>query len=106
MQAQISMRPYHGVSLQATYTWSKNLGIQNCCSGPANGTQSGNFVGITDPLNRSLDYTLTGDDRTHILQTNGSFDLPFGPNKPFLTNSSGLVARVTEGWKLGGFSIS
>ena len=101
MQAQLSMRPYHGVSLQATYTWSKNLGIQNCCSGPANGAQSGNFVGLTDPLNRSLDYTLTGDDRTHILQTNGSFDLPFGPNKPFLKNSSGLVARITEGWKLG-----
>jgi hypothetical protein len=101
MQAQISVRPYHGVGFQATYTWSKNLGIQNCCSGPANGGQSGNFVGLTDPLNRRLDYTLTGDDRTHILQTNGSFDLPIGPGKQFLKNSSGLVARVTEGWKLG-----
>jgi tRNA pseudouridine32 synthase/23S rRNA pseudouridine746 synthase len=35
------------------------------------------------------------------LQTNGSFDLPIGPNKRLLTNSSGLLARVTEGWKLG-----
>jgi hypothetical protein len=65
--------------VQATWTWSRNLGIQNCCTGPANGGQSGNFVGLTDPLNRNADYTLTGDDRTHVLQTNGSFDLPFGP---------------------------
>src|SRR6185503_6432319 len=102
MQAQISMRPYHGVSLQATYTWSKNLGLQNCCTGPSNGGQSGNFGGLTDPLNRNLDYTLTGDDRTHILKTNGTFELPIGPNKLLLGNSSGPLARVIEGWKLGG----
>jgi hypothetical protein len=58
MQAQISMRPSHGVSFQATYPWSKNLGIQGCCSGPANGGQSGNGTSLTDPLNQRLDYTL------------------------------------------------
>jgi len=101
LQTQLSMRPTAGVSLQATYTWSKNLGIQNCCSGPANGGQSGNYVGLTDPLERKLDYALTGDDRTHALQTNGAFDLPIGPNRRFLRNSSGVLARVSEGWKLG-----
>jgi len=101
MQAQVTVRPYHGVGFQATYTWSKNLGIQNCCTGPSNGGQSGNFVGLTDPLDRRRDYTLTGDDRTHILQTNGSFELPLGPGKQFLKNSSGILARAAEGWKLG-----
>jgi hypothetical protein len=101
MQAQLSMRPTHGVGFQATYTWSKNLGIQNCCTGPSNGGQSGNYVSLTDPLARKLDYTLTGDDRTHVLQTNGTFDLPFGPNKMLLSKSTGLLARVTEGWRLG-----
>src|SRR5204863_3890997 len=28
MEAQITMRPMHGLSMQSTYTWSKNLGIQ------------------------------------------------------------------------------
>jgi Carboxypeptidase regulatory-like domain len=101
LQAQFSMRPTHGVGFQATYTWSKNLGIQNCCTGPANGGQSGNYVALTDPLNRKLDYTLTGDDRTHVLQTNGTFDLPIGPQKLLLGKSSGPLARVTEGWRLG-----
>jgi len=101
MQAQLSMRPTHGVGFQATYTWSKNLGIQNCCTGPSNGGQSGNYVSLTDPLARKLDYTLTGDDRTHVLQTNGTFELPIGPNKMLLSKSSGLLARATEGWRLG-----
>jgi hypothetical protein len=101
MQAQFSLRPTAGVGFQATYTWSKNLGIQNCCSGPANGTQSGNYVGLTDPLERRLDYAVTGDDRTHAFQTNGSFEVPVGPGKRLLENSSGVLARVTEGWKLG-----
>jgi hypothetical protein len=42
-----------------------------------------------------------GDDRTHEWQTNGSFDLPVGPNKRFLEISSGSLARAIEGWKLG-----
>jgi hypothetical protein len=100
MQTQVTVRPFAGITFQGTYSFSKNLGIQNCCTGPSNGGQSGNFVGLTDPLNRHADYSLTGDDRTHVLQTNGSFDLPIGPNKLFMGNSSGAIARAVEGWKL------
>ena len=28
LEAQVTMRPTHGISMQSTYTWSKNLGIQ------------------------------------------------------------------------------
>jgi len=27
MEAQVTLRPVHGISMQSTYTWSKNLGI-------------------------------------------------------------------------------
>ena len=101
MQAQVTMRPTSGISFQMSYTWSKDLGVQNCCSGPAGGSQSGSFTGLTDPLDRKLNYTLSGGDRAHMLQTNGSFDLPFGPNKLWLSQSSGAVAQIVEGWKLG-----
>ena len=45
VQTQLTVRPYHGVSAQATWTWSKNLGIQNCCTGPANGGNPGTSWG-------------------------------------------------------------
>jgi len=36
-----------------------------------------------------------------VLRTNGTFELPFGPNKLFLKNSSGALARIVEQWQLG-----
>jgi hypothetical protein len=85
LQTQVTLRPTHGFSYQATYTWSKNLGLPNS--------------GYTDPLNRRLDYTYTNSHRAHDFRSNGSFELPIGPNKLLLGNSSGLLARLVERWQ-------
>ena len=86
LEVQASVRPIHGFSGQATYTWSKNLGLP--------GT-------LTDPTNRALDYTNVNNTPGQSLRTNGVIDLPFGPNKLIAGNSSGWVARAIEGWQLG-----
>jgi len=86
VQAQVSMRPVQGFSGQATYTWSKNLGLP--------GT-------LTDPTNRALDYTNINNNPGHTLRTNGTIDLPFGPNKLLFGNTSGWFARAIERWQLG-----
>jgi hypothetical protein len=84
MQTQITLRPTHGMSMSGTYTWSKNLGI----AGTA-----------TNPLDRNGDYTVTGNDRRHDIRMNGTFELPLGPNKLLLSNSSGWLARAVERWQ-------
>jgi len=85
LQVQGSMRPTQGFSAQATYTWSKNLGLGS----------------ITDPTNRAVDYTNINNNPGHTLRTNGTIELPLGPNKLLFGNSSGWVARVLERWQLG-----
>jgi hypothetical protein len=85
MQAQITLLPTHGFSLQASYTLSKNLGY------------SGTW---TDPLDRSADYTVLGSDRRHAFTTYGTFDLPLGPNGLVFKKSSGAVARLVQGWQM------
>jgi hypothetical protein len=85
LQAQVTLRPTAGLSFQASYTWSKNLGL----SGAA----------YTDPLDRAGDYTTLTSDRPHVMTTYGTFDLPMGPNKLLFGNSSGFVARFLEGWQ-------
>ena len=47
--------PMHGVSMQSTYTWSKNLGIT-----------AGLTSTYTDPLNRHADYGPLSDQRVQI----------------------------------------
>ena len=84
LQTQVTLRPTFGMSMQGTYTWSKNLGIAGAA---------------TDPTNRNADYTLLANDRRHDFRLNGTFELPIGPNKFLMGNSSGLVARVLERWQ-------
>ena len=74
-----------GVSLQASYTWSKLLGRAG---------------GYTNPVDRGGDYTILEGDRRHDFRTNGTFELPIGPNQLLAGNSSGVLARIIEGWQM------
>src|SRR5215470_7355460 len=90
LEAQVTMRPIRGVSMQSTYTWSKNLGIQGAVGST-----------YTDATDRHADYAPLADQRVHDFRTNGTFSLPIGPNKMFLGKSNGALARVAENWTLG-----
>ncbi|MBI2150219.1 MAG: hypothetical protein HYU27_06395, partial [Acidobacteria bacterium] len=92
MEAQVTMRPTHGVSFQSTYTWSRNLGI---------GQAGGLGATYTTLADRHADYALQSDSRVHDFRTNGTFALPIGPSKLVLGSSSGVLARVVEGWQMG-----
>lgn len=91
-EAQVTMRPTRGVTMQSTYTWSKNLGT----SGPM-----GLGTTYTNPVDRHADYSIQADTRIHDFRTNGTFGLPIGPGKTFFGQSSGTVARLIENWQLG-----
>jgi hypothetical protein len=91
LNAQVTMRPTRGVTWQSTYTWSKNLGINAII-----GVLGASF---TNPTERSKDYTLMPDSRTHDFRTNGTFALPIGPGEKLLGNSRGTLARIVEGWQ-------
>ncbi len=92
LEAQVTMRPTQGVTMQSTYTWSKNFGV---------GGPFGLGPTYTNPVNRHADYSLQTDTRVHDFRTNGTFALPIGPNKAFLGKTSGTLARVIEGWQTG-----
>jgi len=92
LQLQVTKRLSNGLTNQTTYTWSRNLG-------EADGDGGATY---RNPRNRSLDKSLLGFHRTHDLTSNGTYELPFGPNRPFLKNASGLVQRLVERWQLGG----
>jgi hypothetical protein len=86
MQAQFTLRPTMGISVQTTYTWAKTLGLV-----PG---------GFTDPSDRNADYAPPYQAVKHDLRTNGTFELPIGPNKLLLPNASGWVARLIEKWQM------
>jgi len=90
MEAQVTLRPTHGVSMQSTYTWSKNLGISYAVGST-----------YTNALDRHADYAPLNDTRIHDFRTNGALELPLGPGRMLFRNTSGALARIVEGWQLG-----
>jgi hypothetical protein len=86
LQAQYTLRASEGISLQGTYTWQKLL--------------TDRYNTYVDPRNRQGDYSLDYASIFHEYRMNGSFELPFGPNKLIFGNSSGMLARVLERWQL------
>src|SRR5207249_300047 len=79
LQLQTTVRPTYGISLEGSYTWSKDLGVGN--------------AGFTDPRNQAADYTLTNTNRAHVFNSYGTFDLPLGPGKLLGRKSTGWLAR-------------
>jgi hypothetical protein len=87
LEATFTLRPTHGINFQSTYTWSKNLGLF--------GEVGRNYQ---NPFDRADEYSILPDTRRHDLRTNGTFTLPFGPNRLFFSSTTGVLARVLENW--------
>ncbi len=84
LQAQYTLRPTLGFNYTGTFTWSKSTGS------PPNG-------GFADPRNRS-EYGVLFGHRTLDFRSNGTLELPIGPGKLLLKNSSGWLSRLVEKW--------
>jgi len=55
--------------------------------------------GFTDPLNKDMDYAASLNSVGHEFRANGTVELPIGPNKILMGNSTGFVARLVENWQ-------
>jgi hypothetical protein len=99
MQLQVTKRLSQGFTSQLAYTWSRTLGNDSNDGGFAAFSTSNHWF---DPRDRSLNKALVAFHRTHDIRSNGTFELPFGPNRPFFNGSTGFVSRLVEQWQLGG----
>ncbi|PYS36785.1 MAG: hypothetical protein DMG14_23595 [Acidobacteria bacterium] len=92
LQMQFTKRLSHGFTQSASYVWSKALGEAD---GDAGAT-------YRDPRNRGRDKARLGFDQTHAIVSNGTWELPFGPNRSLFKDGPSWVSRIVEKWQLGG----
>jgi hypothetical protein len=92
MQLQATKRLSHGFTQYFAYTWSRSLGENSVDS----------LLEYLDPRNRRLNKTLLAFHRTNDFRSNGTYELPFGPGRKFLTSGQGFISRIVERWQLGG----
>jgi hypothetical protein len=91
LQSQVTLRSRRGLNYQATYTWSRSMGL----SGGPDG------LGFQDIRNQSADYAVLPAHRTHDFRNYGTLELPFGPGKLIGGNTSGWLAQLIGAWQVG-----
>jgi hypothetical protein len=98
LQTSFRRRLSQSFSGEFNYTWSKSLG--NSAAGNANTGDT--TTSERDPRNRQLQKGLLIFHRTHTFKTHGTWELPFGPNRPLLAAAPGWIQRIVEGWNVSG----
>lgn len=93
MQIDFRQRQWHGLQFDANYTWGKTLGV----SSPNNWQGQTYTFTLRNPR---LGYGPALFDVRHSLNINGTFDLPFGHGKPFLSQNK-VLNQIVGGWTIG-----
>ncbi|HUF03347.1 MAG TPA: TonB-dependent receptor [Aridibacter sp.] len=92
LQMEVRRRFSDGLAFQANYTFGKVLSdIQT--DGQAR------FDPLLDNNQPGLEYARADHDRTHTININANYELPFGRGKKFL-NQGGIVDKILGGWQL------
>lgn len=88
LQVKVDKRYANGLSLLASYTWSKTL--DNNTSAWYSGSPENGY-------NVNADYGLSNVDRPQIFSAAATYELPFGRGKTWLQN--GVAAAVLGNWQ-------
>lgn len=89
LQSKLTKRFSHGLSLLASYTWSKTLDFGGGV-GPAIGNQ--------------LTRGPAAWDRTHVLSIGHTYGLPFGKGRTYLSNMPRAEEYLLGGWQFSGIT--
>jgi hypothetical protein len=101
LQVRFEKRPTHGLQFQLAYTWSHALDDASSASlGSQNG---GDFRLQTDPI---LEYGNSDIDVRQRFIFSYSYELPFGRNKAFGGNATGVLNQIIGGWQVAGIAIA
>ncbi len=95
LQATLERRFSAGLSVQASFTWAKNLTDADSILPGING----GIRQIQDPGNLQNEKALSSQDVPYTFSSALLYELPFGKGHPFL--KSGIAGAVLGGWQLG-----
>jgi len=92
LQIKVDRRFRNGFLLTNSYTLSRSYDYVN-----ENG-------GISTPIDFEQSWARSNFDRTHSYTLSGLYELPWGPNKHWL--SSGTLGKIIGGWQLSGIFVA
>jgi hypothetical protein len=100
LQTKVEKRLSHGLSLLASYMWSKAISDGRGESGAGGASNSI----PQDPLNLGAERSLADEHRAHRFVLSYTYDLPFGRGNIFGATWNGFADALFGGWSIGGIT--
>ena len=91
---------YHGLQMKIDRRWRNGLLLTNSYTYSRAMNYTDENGGIGTPIDFELSWARAGFNRTHNWVTTGVYELPWGPNKRWL--SEGLLGKIIGGWQVSG----
>lgn len=85
-QSSLQKRFSAGATFTFSHTWSKLM----------------ERVNFQNPQDTVLEKQIAENDVTHNIGINGSYELPFGRNRKYLSSSNSLINGIFGGWAVNG----
>ncbi len=101
LQVRFEKRPTHGLQFQAAYTWSHAL--DDASSASLGSQNAGDFRLQTNPR---LEYGNADFDVRQRFVLSYAYELPFGKNKAFGGNASGVWNQIIGNWQVAGIATA
>lgn len=99
LQLSMQRRMTQGLQFQGSYTLSKSI---DDASGPFLSDFVTGAGPVQDYFCRKCDRARSAWDARHSFVFNWTYDLPLGSGKNFLSQVSGGLGKLVEGWSVGG----
>jgi hypothetical protein len=98
LQTKLEKQFSNGFNFLGTYTWSKTL------SDAGDLLNGGSLAGYRAPgvpgFGIQGDYGLASFDIRNVFHFSGTYELPFGQGKKFMSSATGAMNKVIGGWSL------
>jgi Carboxypeptidase regulatory-like domain/TonB dependent receptor len=98
LQSKMQKRFKHGLSLLASYTWSKSIDMGS----ERNEGDAGGWGGSNQRDLHGSFRGLSGFDVRHRFSASYVYELPFGQGRALLANVNSVVNRFIGGWQTSG----
>jgi hypothetical protein len=99
MVLSLKKKPSHGLSLQASYTYSKSLDNNSSFFG-----STGETGAFADSRNPRADYGPSAFDLRHQMVVAYLYELPFGRGKMFMRDAGPVPEQFLGGWSIAGIT--
>ena len=93
LQTRVERRMANGFTIQVAYAWSRSM--------LEAGILTSNISGFLNDFDEAPERVISPFDREHTFTSSGLLELPFGRNRRFGRNWSGVVNTLLGGWQVG-----